>query len=140
MGVVINLPMLFIVTVSTHSDWLAILNGSTAAVIACHLCLVHLAVLSRADFLLNTQQSCDSHMRHAADFLLNTRHVTVTSESCDSCDESCDSHVRVYPCRCIYMYFVYLEFTIWFHITFRTKTCVCVHMYMCVYKKIKVCT
>ena len=61
-------------------------------------------------------------------------HVTVTSESCDShdesCDshdESCDSHVRVYPCRCIYMYFVYLEFTIWFHITFRTKTCVCVY-------------
>ena len=87
MGVVINLSMLFVVTVSAHSDWLAILNGSTAAVIARHLCLVHLAVLSRANFLLNTQWPYDSHMQHAF----------------------CDSHVIV-TCNIKFVYTVQLNY------------------------------
>jgi len=55
--VVIHLPMLFVVAVSAHSDRLAILNSSAAAVITCYLCLVHVAVLPRAEFLLDRWKS-----------------------------------------------------------------------------------
>ena len=48
---VTDVPVLLVVAVPAHSDWLAVLNGSTAAVVTGDLGLVHLAVLPRADFL-----------------------------------------------------------------------------------------
>ena len=43
--------VLLVVAVTAHSDWLAILDGRAADVVAGHLCLVHLPLLPGADFL-----------------------------------------------------------------------------------------